>query len=391
MRQNRGDINMNILFIAHQSEFLGGANRSLFQIIKGIQMQKQDKIIVIVPKEQGEFNNCLDNIGVRYFSENYYWITDEQKQGYKDLVAKAKMIVKAGIDYYRSYKLAKVLKEYKIDVVYTNTRVIYIGAFLAKRLKVPHIWHVREFLEENKIQSVPFSYRIMNRYTDKIIVISRQVEQSLDKKIEKEKIELIYNGLPYKEYKPVERAKKSTFDISLIGSIQEAKGQMEAVKAIELLSKKGYKDIKLHLVGGGIEAYLNQIKDYIEEKGLKDQVILYGEQKDVDHIRKDMNMELMCSKCEAFGRVTVEAMQSGLIVVGSSSGATPEIIKNNWNGFLYKTNDVEDLAEKIEHVYNCPKDMERIRNNAINFTKENFTEEKNTKEVYELIKKVVYN
>ncbi|MGE5307456.1 MAG: glycosyltransferase, partial [Deltaproteobacteria bacterium] len=38
---------------------------------------------------------------------------------------------------------------------------------------------------------------------------------------------------------------------------------------------------------------------------------------------------------------------AGRAVVGSDSGGTPEMIRDRENGFLFKTNDPEDLAQKL--------------------------------------------
>lgn len=50
---------------------------------------------------------------------------------------------------------------------------------------------------------------------------------------------------------------------------------------------------------------------------------------------------------EAFGRVTVEAMGSGVPVIGANSGGTVELIKNKETGLLYCQGDYRDLSEKI--------------------------------------------
>ena len=65
-----------------------------------------------------------------------------------------------------------------------------------------------------------------------------------------------------------------------------------------------------------------------------------------------MDLELVCSQNEAFGRVTVEAMMNMNPVIGADRGATKELIRDKYNGLLYKEGDYIDLANKIEEVYN---------------------------------------
>jgi glycosyltransferase involved in cell wall biosynthesis len=45
-----------------------------------------------------------------------------------------------------------------------------------------------------------------------------------------------------------------------------------------------------------------------------------------------MNIGLMCSRDEAFGRVTIEFMLHKMPVIASNSGANPELVINRING-----------------------------------------------------------
>jgi len=58
----------------------------------------------------------------------------------------------------------------------------------------------------------------------------------------------------------------------------------------------------------------------------------------------------ICSRSEAFGRVTIEGLLSGCIVIGSNSGFTPEIIKDGKTGYLYEPYNPDSLATKIIFV-----------------------------------------
>jgi glycosyltransferase involved in cell wall biosynthesis len=51
---------------------------------------------------------------------------------------------------------------------------------------------------------------------------------------------------------------------------------------------------------------------------------------------------------EQFGRVLIEAMASRTIVIGSSSGAIPEVIGDV--GFIFEENDADDLHRKLREV-----------------------------------------
>ena len=44
-------------------------------------------------------------------------------------------------------KISKTLSGKKIDLIHTNCSSVTIGESLSRRLKVPHVWHIREFLD----------------------------------------------------------------------------------------------------------------------------------------------------------------------------------------------------------------------------------------------------
>ena len=97
----------------------------------------------------------------------------------------------------------------------------------------------------------------------------------------------------------------------------------------------------------------------------------------------------MCSKSEAFGRVTVEYMANKLITIASNTGASPEIIMKN-TGFLYKQGNYRNLANIIKKIYYMDNDEKnKIINNAYNLVKDNFSDVCNAKNVYNLYLKIL--
>ena len=118
---------------------------------------------------------------------------------------------------------------------------------------------------------------------------------------------------------------------------------------------------------------------------MNSQVFFEGEVQNMAKFRQRMQVELMCSLAEPFGRVTVEGMQAGLVVIGCDTGATPEIITDNVDGLIYHRGKVDELADKIESVYKNHKLANRLSAAALKTTERKFTMQDNVQQINTLL------
>lgn len=85
---------------------------------------------------------------------------------------------------------------------------------------------------------------------------------------------------------------------------------------------------------------------------------------------------LICSRCEAFARATLEGIALGKPIVGSRSGGTVEAVRDHFNGLLYTPGDVRDLAEKIRQLAQDLDYARSLGENGRTWAKQTFTREK---------------
>ena len=271
-----------------------------------------------------------------------------------------------------------------------------MGSWIAQRLQIPHIIHIREFGNKNTYWG-PSNLKRINKTSNRVIVISKALAKEIEKAVEKSKMVISYDGVIYQGK---EKQKSDEYvDILLTGRITEAKSQEEAVMAIAELKKRGLSElVRLHFAGSVpvnskfARRYYNRILDLIKKYNIEKQIIFHGEVSSMDLLRQNMDIELMCAERETFGWVTVEGMRSGLLVIGANTGATPEIITNMKTGLLYTHGDARDLADKIEWVLKNPSSADEIRKNGKKFSDESFTIEENGTDPYLLTyAKSLYN
>jgi glycosyltransferase involved in cell wall biosynthesis len=106
--------------------------------------------------------------------------------------------------------------------------------------------------------------------------------------------------------------------------------------------------------------------------GVSDAVTGVGPVEDVVAEIDKAHAALMCSRSEAFGRVTVEYLRRGRPVIGTRSGGTPELIDDGRTGLLYSPGDTRALADRIESLASSNLVLKELSRNALERTANRF-------------------
>ena len=175
----------------------------------------------------------------------------------------------------------------------------------------------------------------------------------------------------------------------MVGSIIKSKGQLDVLKALSNLNVKYRNKVQLDILGSGNKRYIKRLNQFIEKNNLEN-INLLGYQKDISSKLKNYDVAIMASRGEAFGRVTVEYMANGLVVIGNEAGANPEIIRDNETGLIYERNNINSLTKKLIYVIEHPEKANKLSVAGQDEVYAKFTTNINAKNVYneyiELIK-----
>ena len=111
-----------------------------------------------------------------------------------------------------------------------------------------------------------------------------------------------------------------------------------------------------------------------------------GYSKDVKEHMQNATAFLMCSENEGLGRVTVESMFYGCLVIGKSSGGTKEIVKDGVTGYLF-----DDEAECASLMRKCAeKDNTAIIRKAQEYACSTFSQEDYGNKIQSVYDKVLH-
>lgn len=375
-----------IVFVSHSSG-LYGAERSLLDLVVGL--RDNFRVLVVVPKE-GPFVEELRQAGIEYIIQNHKsWVGNGRRL--------PRILFRACVTLFSLFSLVKALEQYSPDLIYSNTITKPIGALLALCLKVPHIWHVREFVQEDFGQEYDFgnrmTFRLVEKTSAKMICNSYAVRKKMADYLPQDRLKVVYNGVlndgdsRSSLSKSLDFVKGMRLRLCLVGQLHVGKGQEDALRAIKILVNDGV-DAELHLVGAGYDTYLQALKAIVRNLDLEDRVIFAGYQANGVGYMADAHISLVCSKCEAFGRVVVESMSVGTPVVATDSGGIPEIIEDGETGMLYSPGDCRMLAEKILCLARDPALYTMVSSRGLEQVYQKFTRTKYVKSITSVIEEV---
>ena len=373
---------MKVLLVAGDSGH-SGATLSMTVLAKCL-YEMGNSGVVILP-QKGTIENELRKEKIPYYVvHSYFWTKGIGEK--RSLFNIARFLKHIFYNFIAVRKIKWIIKWEKIDLVHVNTVSSYVGAAAALLCGVPLVWHIREFLEEDHgvtLWKPQKAYSLISR-SDCVIAISDAVYKKYSRVLNTDRIKMIYNGLDIQRYfisnhRILENPKKIRITVS--GRLTEGKCQLEMIKAAAIVRR--FSDaFQVYLVGNkDREDYYQELKKSICENHLEGYVILAGFTENMEKVWRNTDICVMCSRAEAFGRVTVEAMLAGVFVIGANTAGTAEIIEDQKNGLLYQQGDPKDLASKIMYVLQHKEWAKRIAMAGQQYALEKFSALRNAEEI----------
>lgn len=383
---------MRILYINHEKN-MGGAARSLLGLIKEMN-QLGNSCVVLTPYKDGKFVEYCQSNNIKYIYCKFFGVTRKNNGNLlRNFIEYIVILVLAHVyNRFAALKVSRIVKSEQIDIIHTNSSVINIGLFLKRILNKPHIFHFREFVEEDfGWKFVPNKECILKKIyknTDFLIFISKNLESKYISYFKDKKEAVIYNGVETKSLQVNKEWDLNNHQILMAGRLISGKGQDIAIKAVKVLKEKyNIDDIEIYIVGDGDESYKKFLENMVKQDNLQKNVKFIGYRSDLDEYRKNFQLTIACSEREAFGRVVVEGMMACNLVIASNSGAFPEIIDDEKIGILFQPKDPNDLAKKIYNCYLGLYNCSDIIKNAKIVAKREYSAKSNAENINNIYKK----
>ena len=218
--------------------------------------------------------------------------------------------------------------------------------------------------------------------TDLLITINQEdYERAKKFRLKKDgRVERIHGvGVDFKRYVPKPEmyagVRKSIgipeegFHIVTAAELNDNKNHKVIIRAIREL---GRKDIYYSICGKGNNE--KRLQRMIQNYGLEDQVRLLGYRTDMDDILQSADCFAFPSIREGLGIAAVEALATGVPLIVAENRGTREYTRNQYNGIVCQSDDVNGFKEAIEKLYTDKVYRNRLaancRENAMHFSVE---------------------
>lgn len=379
---------MKILLAATSVEDFSGASKCLRELAVALK-QKGHEVEVVLPKSGGEIEKVLWEEKIPFFVVRQYqcW--------YKELDVKLSshnisILIKRILNRISIEKCKKILRNNRYDIVHVNAVTAYVVGKAAIEEKVPTIWHIREFMEEDlgiTFINHRWSLKLLNQ-ASRFVAISNPIYEKW-KKVLNPQIDIVPDGVLMENYFVKEKKEHDKLKVLIYGRIVPGKGQLFFIKGVKKVITQINKLCEFCIAGTiEDEDYYKKCISYIADNNLENNITYIGQIRDIKGLLSETDIVCVCSAMEGFGRVTVEAMLGKCLVIGARMGATKDLIKDNQTGYLYEENNIEDFSRILTLCINHFDEYVGVVQCGQEYALKNFTVENNVEKVLNVYRHV---
>lgn len=267
----------------------------------------------------------------------------------------------------------KWLKKHKADIVFGMERNRHQShyragsgvhaAFLKRRFEV------ESFCKKLSLVFNPLHYFLL--YLEKkafehpqlkvLFVNSQMVKKEILTyyAVPEKKIEVIHNGVAWKEFEqPFREQKKSQkFEFLFIGNGYRRKGLLFLLMGLAAL-----KNASFHLNVVGKDKNMIFFQKKVSELGLKENVTFYGVQENIIPFYQKSDVLVLPTLYDPFANVTLEALSMGLFVITSEYNGAKEILTKETGIVIKNLYDSNAIKKALEIGLSHPKTDTSARN-----------------------------
>ncbi len=272
----------------------------------------------------------------------------------------------------------RAARRHRADVVHANSIRAGIELALARVAPAAAIVSVRDCLPPCTLTKATMG--LIARTATIVLANSRYTAETVRRSAPRAPLEVVHPAIDLARFDPalIDRsaaraalgdAGRRTVLLGMVAQLSPWKGQTTAIEALRLLCEQGV-DAHLLLIGSAKFvaratrfdniAYVEGLRRRVSAAGLEERVSWLGERSDVPQLVRALDVLLLPSEEEPFGRALLEAMALEVPVLATSVGGTTELVRDGREGYLLAPDDPAAWARAVRLIVERPGRAEEL-------------------------------
>ena len=237
-----------------------------------------------------------------------------------------------------------------------------IGFVIARILHIPHVSNIRssEIIRENFSKNIlHYAVKFVAKHSQLVIANSFAGKNLfLGKDSTKVKYQIIQNGIDTEKFNFSDKlrlgARKdysvstNTFLIGFAGRLDPIKNYAKFLSNFSMYAKNKNSLVKLLMAGDGYSSQNAELKALIEELGIRKNVILLGDVRNMEFFYCSLDCFVLYSKFEAFPNVLAESMACQRLCLSTNVGDVKQLLLPK--EFILNDFSFDELKIKLNYV-----------------------------------------
>ncbi len=368
---------MRVLYVSHTAQVSGG-ERSLLDLLRALPPSVQARAAA----PRGRLTEELAGIGVE--SSPIAGTTGSLRpHPIHTPLTLAQLAASAA-------QVARAARRHHAEVLHANSIRAGLILALGPALRRPSVVHVRDVLPPSALSSA--TLRLIGRTASTVIANSRYTADAVLEVAPRAHVEVVHNAVDLSRFDPdrIDRAAvrgrlladdpaeasagggagaglvgsgANPLLLGVVAQLSPWKGQDTAIRALALLREQGI-EARLLLIGTAKflaratrfdnETYVRELHTLAHELGVEEHISWLGEREDVQELIAALDVLLLPSWEEPFGRAVIEAMALRVPVLATAVGGPPEILLDGRGGEVLPPREPAAWAGAIAALASSP-------------------------------------